>query len=113
VKVVFVLIVDASALALFALFFTNVQVSVKTTLKVVFVVIVDAMALALFALFYMNVQVSVKMIFKVVFGFIADASALALFVLFFKFLHEVKVELKRFSDFCSTSLSQPSSLCTS
>jgi hypothetical protein len=88
----------------------SLQVSVKTTFKVVFVFITDASALALFALFFMNVQVSVKTIFKVVFGFIADASALVLFVLFLKFLHEVKVELKRFSDFCSTSLSQPSSL---
>jgi hypothetical protein len=63
-KVVLVFIVDAGALALFALFFMNVQVSVKTILKVVFVFIVNSSAPDLFALFFTNIQVSIKTVFE-------------------------------------------------
>ncbi len=60
-KVVFVFIVIASALAVFALLFKNVQVSVKTNFKSRLCIFVEA---SLVLLFFMNVQASVKAILE-------------------------------------------------
>ncbi len=61
-KVVFVFIVNASALALFALFFMNVQVSVKMIFESRLCIYFNASALDLVMLFFMNGKVRIKTI---------------------------------------------------